>query len=84
MVVNESYVLGKPMVSTKFGSVYELIKDGTDGLIAEQSIESLVEKISAMIEDKDNIRTNCTQILSEKKATNDVCVSQFLSALECE
>lgn len=84
MVVNESFVLGKPMVSTKFGSVYELIKDGTDGLIAEQSVESLVKKISAMIEDKDNIRTNCTQILSERKATNDVCVSQFLSALECE
>lgn len=50
-VINEAKILHIPIVSTDFGSVYEFIEDGVNGLISP--IETISEKIESMILDKE-------------------------------
>ena len=41
MVANEALILDKPVISTEFASVYEVIKDGENGMITEQTPEAI-------------------------------------------
>lgn len=82
MVINESFILQKPVVSTKFNSVFELVKVGKNGLVANQSIDDLTVKILNMIENKNEIREKCITHLNNNIVTNDIPISQFMNALE--
>lgn len=50
-VINESKILGTPVVSTDFVTVYDYITNGKDGLIS--SIENITEKIFLLLSDKE-------------------------------
>ena len=82
MVVNESFILQKPVVAAKFDSVRELIADGQNGLITEQSVADMTNKILSMIENTNGIREQCTNYLQTASITNDIPISQFMNALE--
>ena len=51
LTINEARILHKPVVSTNFPVVYNQIKDGENGLIAEMTPESVAEKILMLIND---------------------------------
>lgn len=51
LTINEARILHKPVVSTNFPVVYNQIKDGENGLIAEMNPESVAEKILMLIND---------------------------------
>ncbi len=54
LVVAESMMMGVPIIGSNAGGVPEIIKDGNNGLIFEtKSSDSLTEKISMLINDKD-------------------------------
>ncbi len=86
MVVIESFVLGKPIVVAKYGSSFEMIQHGQNGLVAGQSIDSLTACILDMIEDADDVRTRCTDHWKQHTITNDIAYAQFITAVEgkCE
>lgn len=52
LTLNEARILNKPVVSTNFPVVYNQIKDGENGLIAEMTPESLAEKIMMILNDE--------------------------------
>ena len=83
MVVMESFILKKPLVVAKFASITEMMEDGKQGLIAEQSVESLTDCVARMIENRDGIRTASEAQLLATETTNDLAYEQFLAAVTC-
>ena len=81
MVVIESFILKKPIIVAKFGSINEMMENKKNGLIAEQSIESLTECVKQMIENTSGIRTACETELSTSETNNDVAYNQFVNAI---
>lgn len=55
LTLNEARILHRPVVSTNFPVVYNQIKDGENGLIAEMNPESVAEKIMRILKD-DSLR----------------------------
>lgn len=64
MIFNEAKILGTPIVSTNFGSSYEFIKEGRDGIIS--SLDNLHNAI-AKIATKDNYNSYSPKIDEELK-----------------
>lgn len=48
----EARILNKPVVSTNFSVVYNQIRDGENGLIAEMTAESIADKIMLLVENE--------------------------------
>ena len=52
LTLNEARILHRPVVSTNFPVVYNQIKDGENGLIAEMTPVSVAEKVMLLINDE--------------------------------
>lgn len=60
MVFREAGILGKPIVTSNFGSSYEFVEEGVNGYI--DTIENLWQPVAKMIQDKEayqRIKLNC-------------------------
>jgi len=68
LTVLEAMTLGVPCVVTKSRGPCEFIKDGVNGLLTEQSPESLTEKVLSILTDK---------TLYQRIKENTVCPEQF-------
>ena len=68
LTVLEAMTLGVPCVVTKSRGPCEFIKDGVNGLLTEQSPESLAEKVLSILTDK---------TLYQSIKENTVCPEQF-------
>ena len=55
LTLNEARILHRPVVSTNFPVVYNQIRDGENGLIAEMNPKSVAEKIIRILKD-DSLR----------------------------
>lgn len=53
LTLTEARILNKPVVSTNFPVVYDQIKDGENGLIAEMNPESLADKILLLVNNQE-------------------------------
>ena len=53
MVANEGLILKKPIISTAFSSVYEVIDDRKNGLICDNSTEGIYVVMKELLEKKD-------------------------------
>lgn len=80
MTVIESLILQVPVVAMRFGAICEMITDGYNGIIAEQSIDSIVEKLLSLIENeggiRDRLKANC-----KKEITNEKAYGQLIAAI---
>lgn len=81
MVVIESFILGKPMVVARFGSINEMLEVGKHGYIAEQSVESVADLVLGMIRNDDGMFDRCAQFFNKYEYTNDIPYNQFLNAV---
>ena len=68
MVVLEAMALGIPCVVTKSLGPCEFIEDGVNGILTEQSPESLAEKVLEMLTNRE---------LYEQIKSNTCCPEQF-------
>lgn len=82
MVVIESFILKKPIVVARFGSISEMIDEGKHGYIAEQSVDSLAERVKKMIDNREGIREKCESFLKSNEIDNDVAYNQFLESIK--
>ena len=81
LVVLESLICSTPVISSYYPALTEIFEDGKYGFIAEQSIDSLVEKIKIFLEDKNKyleIKNNCNSY----NYSNDLSYNQFVSCLK--
>lgn len=82
MVVFESFILGKPIIVTYYETGKEMIEENKNGLISQQDLTDLYNKVKAMIDDENGIFTECAEFMSTYTYNNDKPYQQFLSALE--
>lgn len=76
MVVMESLILGKPVVLSRYPGAEEAVEDGKTGLIANQSMEDLTEKITQLISDQ-SLRNNLKLNVKNAVINNDKAYLQF-------
>ena len=82
MVVMESFILKKPMVVARFGSITEMMDEGKHGYIAEQSVESVADLVLRMLKDENGMYTECVKFFDNYIYTNDIAYEQFLGAID--
>jgi len=78
MSVIESKILCKPLVVMRYLGLEEALNDGKEGLIAEQSISSLCDCISRLMNDRE-LLLKMTNYLKAHPYSNDKCYNQLLS-----
>lgn len=71
LTLNEARILHRPVVGTNFPVVYNQIKDGENGLIAEMTPESVAEKILMVIND-DALRNRIIEATKQEVNTTSV------------
>ena len=77
LTVLEAMALGVPCVVTKSRGPCEFIEDGVNGLLTEQSPESLTEKVLTILNDKELYQhikenTKCLEQFSPKQVINQI------------
>lgn len=80
MTVIESFILGVPIVVSRFGSVEEMMINGKHGLIAESSQTSILESILCFLSD-DDAYGKCKDFLMNTEYTNSKEYAQFIEAV---
>lgn len=81
LVVVESFILGVPVLVTEYPAAYEIIEENKNGIIAKQDLDDLYNKVKMMIDDENEIFSNCTNTLSVYLYNNEKAYLQFLDAL---
>lgn len=81
MVLKEALILGKPVVAMRYSGIEESFDDGITGFIAEQSVESLCDKIEQLI--NNNFKHLNEMILNIRKITdfNETALKQITSLI---
>ena len=82
MVVVESFVLNKPAVVSEYPAIYEIMENGKQGLIAEQSVESLTKCVKDMVDNKDGVREMFEKNILNSEINNEVAYMQFLESIK--
>lgn len=82
MVVVESLVLGKPAVVARYPALCEIMKDGEEGLVADQSFDSVYENVLRLMKNQEGILDKLTECLSAKEHDNLVAYRQFMDSVE--
>lgn len=80
MTVIESFILGVPIVVSRFATIEEMMQNEKHGLIAEQGVEDITEKILVFLENG-KLLDSCKEFLSKEKYNNDKEYEQFLKAI---
>lgn len=80
MTIIESFILGVPIVVSRFASVEEMMQNGKHGLIAESSMESLLEAILQFLAEEEALE-RCKGFLMNIRYTNDKQYKQFIEAI---
>lgn len=78
IALDEAKILCKPIVSTKYPSVYDNLEDGVNGLLADQNPQSIADTIQRMLEDKE-LMNRCVSYLSEHIVSNEKTVVEKLN-----
>ena len=81
LTIAEAKILGKPVVSTCFPVVFNQIKDGKNGLIADMNPKDIVDKICAYIHHpilREEIRKNLSTEVDTTAITESKKVNQLI------
>lgn len=81
MVYKEAKALHVPVFTTETSSSYEMLKDGTEDFICENSEEGIRNKFSEIMNDREKI-SNAKKALEEYCADNEISKMQFRKWIE--
>lgn len=81
IALDEAKILCKPIVSTKYPSVYDNIEDGINGILVEQDATSIAGALYKLSADKD-LREKLAKHLSQNNTSNeDAVVRQIMDLI---
>ena len=78
MVIQESLILGTPVVSSNYPAVYEIIEDGVNSIAVEKYVDNIADGIERLYKNKDlynRLKDNCRNY----KYNKDIVYNQFLN-----
>ena len=81
MTIIESFILKKPIVTTKFCAVHEMVVSEKNGLIVNQNIDDVVEGVIKFLNDSKGVYTKCIAFLKEYNHSNDIAYQQLMAAI---
>ncbi|HBL41168.1 MAG TPA: glycosyltransferase [Ruminococcaceae bacterium] len=76
IALDETKCFAKPIVATKFTTVFDQLTDGKTALLAEMSGDSIAEKIEALIQDE-ALRKTLTENLQNEEVGNEAELKKF-------
>lgn len=76
MVVIEGRILGLPAVVAKFPSLSEILEEGVEGLVAQQSVEDIADCVIEMINNQGQKLNAMRQYILKHPYSNDRAVKQ--------
>jgi len=80
MVLNEALTLGIPVISTRFSSAIEVIDDGVNGLIVDNSEEGVYQGIKVYINDE-TLRKKISSGAKKFMYDNEKIINQVINLL---
>lgn len=81
--IYEAMMLGVPVFSTKVGGAEEQIEDGVNGWLVENDEDTIFEKLSAVLSNRDTIRS-AREALKAYHYDNDKALREHLAILGIE
>ena len=81
IAVDEAKIFAKPIVCTKFPTVYDQLTDGETALLAEINATSIAEKIEALLNSEELCKT-LSENLKKEKCGNEEEIDKFYALLE--
>ncbi len=76
MTVKEAQIVGVPTLVTEYGSAYEQVENGVNGLVCDNSVDGVYDMIKEVLDDK-TIILNLRKNLEENPITNEKALKQF-------
>lgn len=80
IAIDEAKILARPIVATKFSTVYDQLVDGETALLAEIDAASVAEKIEQLFRDE-NLAENLSENLKKIKLGNEEEIEKFYAIL---
>lgn len=80
IAIDEAKILCKPIVATNYPTVYDVISDNKNGLIAEMTPEALAEKIILLYNNRD-LRENLSKNLKEEAIDNTSEIKNYIKLI---
>lgn len=80
IAIDEAKILCKPIVATNYPTVYDVISDNKNGLIADMTPEALAEKIISLYNDKD-LREHLSKNLKEEAIDNTSEIKNYIKLI---
>ncbi|MEE0726654.1 MAG: glycosyltransferase, partial [Clostridium saudiense] len=81
LAIAEARILNKPIVATNFDIVYDQIRDGENGLIAEMNGYSVSKNIQRLIEEK-NLKRKIINNIKMEQVSTEREIEKVLKLLE--
>jgi len=81
IAVDEAKIFAKPIVCTKFPTVYDQLTNGETALLAEINAESIAEKIETLINSEELCKA-LSENLKKEKCGNEEEIDKFYALLE--
>ena len=81
LAIAEARILNKPIVATNFNIVYDQIRNGENGLIAEMDGDDIGKKILMIIEDN-SMRNSIVNNLESEKVGTEEEISKIYSLIK--
>lgn len=81
ITLSEAKMFAKPIVTTNFGTAYDQIRDGENGLIVERTPEAIAKGIIRMARDR-KLADRCVGVLRAEKIGNPEEIQKLYQFLE--
>ncbi len=79
IAIDEAKILARPIVATKFSTVYDQLEDGVTALLAEINAESVAEKLEQLL--NENLAKTLSENLQKMKHGNEEEIEKFYALL---
>ena len=79
IAIDEAKILARPIVATKFSTVYDQLADGETALLAEMNATSVAEKLEQLFDE--NLAKNLSENLRKIKLGNEEEIEKFYALL---
>jgi glycosyltransferase involved in cell wall biosynthesis len=80
IAIDEAKILCKPIVATNYPTVYDVISDNKNGLIADMTPEALAEKIILLYNNRD-LRENLSKNLKKEAIDNTSEIKNYIKLI---
>lgn len=80
MVLNEALTLGVPVISTRFASALEVVDNGVNGIVVDNSTDGVLYGVRSFINDEE-LRDTIKKGAKEFQYDNDTIIKQVMNLL---